>query len=215
MKGDTQEAEIQARQAAKMMTDLLGANTVKAYKANIRLGRVLLSIGKLDAADALFAAVMQADAAHAAVYDSPWTIANVQHARVLTGQGRAAQAVAPLSAALGKFLAQPANIRDLNEELEMQFALGRALALADRAAEGLPHLERALALLQPQYQFSPRLAEGQIALADCKLRLGDIEGGRALLAKATAIHAANGQLGQQYRRPLAQLTDRLSRPSPN
>ena len=210
LQGDTKNAESHARQAAKMTIDLIGANSVKAHKANIRLGRVLLSIGKVDEADALFAAVMLADAAHAGTYDSPWTLASIQHARAMIERGRASEAVAPLAAALQKFQAQSANIRDLNEELEMQSDLGRALTLSGRAAEGLPHLERALALLQTQYEFSPRLAEGQIALADCNLRLGKVEEARALLAKAQAIHAANRALGQQYRRPLAALTTRLA-----
>jgi serine/threonine-protein kinase len=210
MQGDSKDAQFHARLAAKMMTDLMGANTVKTYKANIRLGRVLLSLGKAHEADELFTAVMKADAAHADVYDSPWTLASIQHARALTELGQAAQAVAPLSAALGKFQAQPANIRDLSEELELRFDLGRALTVSDRAREGLPHLERALVLLQPQYEFSPRLAEGQIALADCKLRLGDLEGSRELLAKARAIHAANGPLGQQYRKPLVATTAHLA-----
>ncbi|MEO8062899.1 MAG: protein kinase [Pseudomonadota bacterium] len=210
MRGETREAEAHARQAAKMMTDIIGANTLKAHKANVRLGHVLISVGKPDEADALFTAVMKADAAHAGTYDSPWTIASIQHARVLTLLGQPNQAVAPLDAVLAKFLAQPDNIRDLNEELELQSDLGRALMLSDRPRDGLPHLERALALLQPQYEFSPRLAESQIALADCKLRAGDLEGSRALLAKAQAIYAANGELGQQYRRPFAALAARLA-----
>jgi serine/threonine-protein kinase len=81
--------------------------------------------------------------------------------------------------------------------------------ISNGAADALPHLERALELRQTQYASSFRLAEAQIALADCKLRLGDLEGSRALLAKAKAIHAASPPLGDQYRKPLLELSQRL------
>jgi tetratricopeptide (TPR) repeat protein len=154
--------------------------------------------------------VRRADRANAAVYDFPWTSASVAHARVQIARGQAKEAVPALAAALGKFEAQPANVRDLNEELELRLALGSALAAADRANEALPHLTRALELRQTQFASSPRLAEAQVALADCKLRLGDGAGARALLAQAKAIHAANGELAESYRKPLRELTQRLA-----
>jgi tetratricopeptide (TPR) repeat protein len=118
--------------------------------------------------------------------------------------------VTALSAALDGFLAQPANVRDLNEELDLQLALGSALSASDRATEALPHLERALELRQTQFKWSPRLAEAQIALADCKLSLGDSAASRALYEKAKAIHAANRELSDFYRKPLRDLGARLS-----
>ncbi len=114
-----------------------------------------------------------------------------------------------LRATLTKYLAQPAEVRDLNEELDLRLSLGRALSATDQAKEALPHLERALALRQPQFASSLLLAEAQVALADCKLRLGDVAAARALLAKAKAIHAANRELGQQFRKPLRDLEQRL------
>jgi serine/threonine-protein kinase len=210
MRGDAQGAENAARHATTLMADVFGKDSARMKKANNRLGRVLLSIGKLDAADELFAATLKADAANAGSYDSAWMVATIQHARVQMARGQAAQAVPALSAALDKFRAQPANVRDLNEETELQLELGRALTASGRAAEGLPHLERALVLRQTQYAFSPRLAEAQIALAECKLSLGDVAGSRALLAKARTIHAANRELSPQFRHPLAELTAHLA-----
>ena len=210
MRGDAKNAESSGKNAVKLVIEIFGTGTSRIQKANNRLGRVLLGVGKVDEADALFAAVMQADAANAAVYDSPWTLASVSHARVQILRGQGKVAVPALSAALDGFLAQPANVRDLNEELDLQLALGSALSAADSAKEALPHLERALELRQTQFKSSPRLAEAQIALADCRLRLGDVPGARALLAQARAIHAANGALGEQYRRPLRDLSQRLA-----
>jgi serine/threonine-protein kinase len=211
MRGDAQGAESAGKHAVKLVAEIFGTGTSRIQRANNRLGRVMLGIGKVAEADALFVAVMQADVANAAVYDSPWTFATVSHARVQIARGQARDAVPALSAALEKFLAQPANVRDLNEELDLQLSLGSALSAADRAKEALPHLERALELRQAQFASSPRLAEAQIALADCKLRLGDVAGARALLARAITIHAANLELGEQYRKPLRDLTERLDK----
>jgi serine/threonine-protein kinase len=173
------------------------------------LGRILVDAGKLDEADAIFAANMKGDAANAAVFNSTWTVANVQHARVLLARGQGQEATTQLAARLRTYLAQPRDQRDLNDETELQLLLGRALAISGHAADGLPHLERALELRQTQFVSSFRLAETQVALADCKLRLGDLDGSRVLLAKAKAIHAASPQLGQQYRQPLLELSQRL------
>jgi serine/threonine-protein kinase len=153
---------------------------------------------------------MKADTASAAVFDSSWTVASVQRARVAIARGQATQALPPLTVALQKYQAQAANSRDVNDEVELQFELGRALIASERAAEALPHLERVLTLRQTQYAFSPRLAEAQVALADCRLRLGDVDASRALLSKAKAIHAANRELGDQYRKPLAELQRALA-----
>ena len=111
---------------------------------------------------------------------------------------------------LERDLAQPAQQQDLNDEIEYRFALGRALKGAGRAQEALPHLERTLELRQAQYANSPRLAEAQLALADCKLTLGDAAASRALFEKAKAIHAANRELSDFYRKPLRELGARLS-----
>jgi serine/threonine-protein kinase len=210
MRGDAQQAEREGRHAVKLVADVFGTGTSRIQKANIRFGRILFAIGRIDEAEALFTGVMQADAANAQIYDSPWTFASVAQARVKIARGNASEAVSATEAALGKFQAQPQNIRDLNEEWDLQLTLGRSLLAADRARDALPHLTRALELRQSQFASSPRLAEAQLALAECNLRLGDTTGARALLARARAIHAANGELGEQYRKPLRNLSGRLA-----
>jgi serine/threonine-protein kinase len=210
MRGRTASAMSHGRQALKLISGVFKAGSGRMHKAHNRFGRILLDVGRRDEADGIFTTILQADAANAEVYDSPWTSASVQHARVQIERGQASLAIPALAAALEKFRAQPANVRDLNEETELQLELGRALSASDRAAEAKPHLQRALELRQTQYASSPRLAEAQIALADCLRRIGDIPASRALLTTAQAIHAANRELGPQYRRPLAELTARLS-----
>jgi thioredoxin-like negative regulator of GroEL len=127
----------------------------------------------------------------------------------LIARGQGQKAATQLDAQLQSYLAQPLDHRDINDETELQLSLGRALMTSNNAADALPHLARALELRQTQYASSFRLAETQVALADCKLRLGDLDGSRALLAQAKAIHAANPPLGDQYRKPLQELSQRL------
>jgi serine/threonine protein kinase/tetratricopeptide (TPR) repeat protein len=209
-RGRNASAEKNARSALALAEQVFGPTSKRAYRVRNRLGRVLVVAGKVDEADALFTANLKDDAANAKALDSPWTAASVQHAKVLILRGQAAQAVPTLTDVLKRHLAQPANQQDLNDEFEYQFALGRALHAAGRSKEALSHLERALVLRQTQYAFSPKLAEAEVVLADCKLSLGDAEASRGLLAKAKTIHAANHELGDQYRRPLRELSTRLA-----
>jgi serine/threonine-protein kinase len=93
--------------------------------------------------------------------------------------------------------------------------VGKALHLAGRHAEAAPLLRDAVALYQQLYdgQSSPVLANALVALGDCYVDLGQLDGARALEARATAIHAAAGPLGPQYRGPLAELRARLKAPA--
>jgi serine/threonine protein kinase len=207
--GKYADAEAVARRAVELGVEGYGANSAKVPRLNNKLGRILIDIGKLDEADALFGASMKGDATNAAIFNSTWTVASVQHARALLARGQAKQAAAQLHGELEKYLAQPLDHRDINDETELQLSLGRALMTSGSAAGGLPHLERALELRQTQYALSFRLAEAEVALADCKLRLGDLAGSRTLLTKAKAIHAASPPLGKRYRQPLLELSQRL------
>ncbi len=211
MRGRYGSAEAGARRAVALATKVYGAGNPRIPKLNNRLGRLLLAIGKRDEADALFGATMKSEAANREVFDSAWTAASVQHARVLISRNQANEAVPVLADAMSRYMAQPEDQRDINDGTELQLELGRALTAAGRAAEGLPYLARALELRQTQYAFSPRLAEAQVAFADCNLRLGNLADSRRLLAKATAIHAANAELGAQYRKPLQELTRQVTR----
>jgi hypothetical protein len=209
MRGDAKLATIAGNKGIEYLGKIFEPTTARFQKGKNRLGRILLSIGKVDEADAMFTGIMKDQAAQAEVYDSAWTLASVSHARAQIARGQPAAAVPALSAALSKYLAQPENLRDLNEELDLRLSLGRALSATDHAREALPHLERALVLRKPQFAESPWLAEAQVALADARLRAGDAAGARALLAQAQRIHAANRELGEQFRKPLRELELKL------
>jgi tetratricopeptide (TPR) repeat protein len=60
---------------------------------------------------------------------------------------------------------------------------------------------------------SPRIAEVQIALAACRLALGQREAAESMALAAETIHALHEELGQQFRKPLADLRTRLSTPT--
>jgi len=83
---------------------------------------------------------------------------------------------------------------------------GQSALQQDATASALPLLQRSLAtrehLLAPS---SLRIAEGQIALAECYLSLGRKAEARSLAAAAEDIHAKHQQVGAQYRDPLRRL----------
>jgi serine/threonine-protein kinase len=93
--------------------------------------------------------------------------------------------------------------------------LGKALHLAGKHAEAAPLLRNAVVLYEQLYdgQSSPVLANALVALGDCYVDLQQLDGARALEARATAIHASAGPLGPQFRRPLAELRARLKAPA--
>ncbi|MFC4821312.1 protein kinase domain-containing protein [Dokdonella ginsengisoli] len=88
---------------------------------------------------------------------------------------------------------------------------GLALSGMGDASGALQPLQRALAareeLLLP---MSQEIAEAQIALAECRLALGQLAPARELATRAQAIHSRHKELGEQYREPLRRLLQRLS-----
>jgi len=88
--------------------------------------------------------------------------------------------------------------------------VGRAALLARDTATALPPLRRALDLRRKLLlPASPKLAEAMIALAGAELDHGERAAARALAAEAASIHAAQPELGDQYRRPLRDLQARV------
>ena len=87
---------------------------------------------------------------------------------------------------------------------------GKGLLLAGRAPEALPLLQRAVQLGSQIYDVdqSPQLADSQIALATCLFNLGRRDEARALLIRAKAIHATHKDLGEQFKKPLRELSQR-------
>ena len=74
----------------------------------------------------------------------------------------------------------------------------------------LPLLQHALAERQEHVSASsPKIAEAQIALAECDLALGDFAAARELASAAAAIDSAHKQLGPQYREPMKKLQEKI------
>jgi len=208
-RGDLASAQKHARAFLDAAQAAYGEGNPKLIRFRNRWARLLLVLGQAEQASQLAIANMKADAANEGVFDSIWRGAHLTHKQALVFLGRGAQAVPSLERLLEQHYAQPKEQQDPVQEHAIELELGRALMAAGRQTEALPHLERALGLRQSQYRFSPQLAEAKIALADCKLRLGDVNGSRALLAEAEAIHAANRALAAYYRAPLRNLQQRL------
>ncbi len=89
---------------------------------------------------------------------------------------------------------------------------GLALARGGEAEKAKPILADALAvrtsMLLPQ---SPRIAEVQLALAECELALGRRGEAADLVAQAEAIEQQHGSLSARYRQPLARLRRALEK----
>ncbi|MEP7096635.1 MAG: serine/threonine-protein kinase [Dokdonella sp.] len=88
---------------------------------------------------------------------------------------------------------------------------GKAALQNNQPAVALPLLQRTLKvrekLLDPS---SPRIAEAQIALAECHLALNEKPQAQALALSAKAIHAQHKDLGDPYRQSLRKLQDDLA-----
>jgi serine/threonine protein kinase len=88
---------------------------------------------------------------------------------------------------------------------------GKAKCMTHDAVKGIALLQRAVAVSRELYdpKSSPAIAEAEIALASCLLDAGRREEAKGYLQHAKAIHASHKELGEQYRKPLRQLTVRL------
>ena len=75
----------------------------------------------------------------------------------------------------------------------------------------IPLLQRALTERQENLDpSSPRIAEAQIAIAECHLLQGDLAAARELANAAAVIEAVHKELGPQYRGPLKRLQAKLA-----
>lgn len=94
-----------------------------------------------------------------------------------------------------------------DQEAQAQQILGKTLLAMEQPQQALIHLEQASeifqTLLDPQH--SPELADAIIAIGQCQLMLNQPDLAQTHLTRAQAIHATHSQLGDQYRRPLANL----------
>jgi serine/threonine protein kinase len=97
-------------------------------------------------------------------------------------------------------------------EQNSRLQAGKALRQLGRPESAEPNLRRAVTMADSllDSKLSPRLADAQIALAECLLDLNRYDEAIALAARARNIVAKHRQLGDQYRRPLGVLEVRLA-----
>jgi len=131
-------------------------------------------------------------------------------AQVRLLQRRAADAEALAAQALAQVHGSALRERFVTLEAEAQLRLGQARQQDGRAAAAREPLERALALRSgAEAAISPRMAEAQIALAECLLDLGERAAAQALLARARAAQAAHPELAPHFVKPLQAAQARL------
>ena len=132
-------------------------------------------------------------------------------AEVELAQGHAPAALAIASQTYDNIIASPQ--RPYMKMYEARAALdqGKALQILgqhDRAAVLLrTAVDRSTEVYDPALGLP--VADALIALADCLVDLHHLDEARTLEARARAIHAANRDVGPQYRQPLAALHARL------
>ena len=94
------------------------------------------------------------------------------------------------------------------------FIEGNALLRSGDATSAAPLIERALQeRIASLDANSTRIAEAQIALAECAVALHDYAKAKSLIDAATPILAAHAELRPQYRQSLQRVTTELSRVS--
>ena len=95
-------------------------------------------------------------------------------------------------------------------ESETLIQLARVLLAAGRGEAARPHIERALAWLRSNdARISPYLGEAEVLLGRCMLVLGEMQAARAAAQRAAAIHAAQPEVGDHFKRPLSELQQAL------
>ena len=121
-------------------------------------------------------------------------------------------AAATMSSEIASDLASSAD-RPYLAKYEVRAALltGIALHLAGHPDQAVPSLQHAVELATDLYdkKRSVKLAETQIALAQCYLDLKNRDEARRLFLQAKGIHATQKKIGPQYAEPLRVLAERL------
>jgi eukaryotic-like serine/threonine-protein kinase len=188
-------------EALQLQMAVSGGAGDPALTNRYRLERARLALAQGDVAAAereLQAVVAPRDAAALPLQpdDAQAKLLQAQ-ARLL--QRRAADAEALAAQALAQVQGSPLRERFVALEAEALLRLGQAQQRDGRAAAARAALERALALRSSnEAPLSPRVAEAQIALAECLLDLGERAPARALLAQARSAHAAHAELAPHF-----------------
>jgi serine/threonine protein kinase/tetratricopeptide (TPR) repeat protein len=126
-------------------------------------------------------------------------------------QGRTIEALTIAQAALESVQRSPVRLYYQTLEADASLWFGEAQCRAGQLPAARVNLERAVQLRGTNdHENSPRMAQAQIALANCLLASGDRQQAQVLFAKATAIQRSHKELGDQFTRPLRDLRARLA-----
>ncbi|WP_295641169.1 serine/threonine-protein kinase [uncultured Methylibium sp.] len=183
--GSYEEALAEVREAMRVYVALFDADHADARAARAAEGLVLARLGRLDEAEAAFAAVL------ARPHGSPVEAAMVRGrlAILRTAQGRHAEAADLLEQAAAFYTGAPwARAR-------LQAERARALLLSGQPAEALQILQASRAVLaRIQVAASPDLAEIDLDVARAQLALGrPVEAAVAAAAAATTWSGFDGR----------------------
>jgi serine/threonine-protein kinase len=192
-------------EALQLQLAVSGAVADPALLNRYRLERARLALARADAAAAereLQAVVAPRDAAALPLQpDALQTQLLLSQVRLL--QRRAGEAEAVAAQALAQLQNSPLHTRFVALEAEAQLRLGQARQRDGRAAAAKAPLERALALRAgSEAAASPRVAEAQVALAECLADLGERDAAQALLTQARNALAAHAELAPHLVQPL-------------
>lgn len=199
-------------EALSMQTAALGPGAAPATLSRFLLaqGQLSLATGETEAAIRHFSQVISLEKQRDVRAPLDSIQAQIAVSAALTQNGQFEQSIEHAESAL----------RDLNElglvkyfqtlEADALLQLGRAQCASLNAANGRLNLQRSLNLRTANdHPSSPWIAEAQVALADCLLTLGDRTQARYLVQRAAAIQASHAELGEHYKRPLADVRRRL------
>jgi serine/threonine protein kinase len=126
-------------------------------------------------------------------------------------EDRASEALASAQAALE--VVQRSPLRSYYQPLEADALLrvGQAQSRTGLLPAAKVNLELALQLREANdNEMSPRIAEAQIALAQCLLAAGNSQDAQVLAARAAALEDSHTELGAHFRRPLVDLQFQLA-----
>jgi len=181
----------------------------------LTLDQASLQLARGDAAAALatLAHVTPPRDAATMPFVSDTTLASILSARALLMQGRVDDARAAAQRARDAIAAAPVPAYFPVLEAEAALRLGQAQQRLGDLAGARASLERAVALRRENDDpdWSPWLAESEVALADCLLDLHDAAQARTLLQSAARIQSRHPALAAGLREPLARATARTLR----
>jgi serine/threonine-protein kinase len=203
--GRYDEAARELDEALQLQLAVSGGVADPALLNRYRLERSRLALARADAAAAereLQAVVAPRDAA--ALPLRPDEVhAGLLLSQVRLLQRRAGEAEALAAQALAQLQNSPLRARFVALEGEAQLRLGQARRADGRPATARDPLERALALrVGNEAAVSPRVAEAQVALAECLADLGERAAAQALLTQARNAQAAHAELAPHLVQPL-------------